>query len=172
MREMVYPPMAAGPGTLIETGDLRIACHPLGGACLMSGDLAAAIASLSPGAPILGLGGQCDGGNFAVRIARDRALLVNEAPFDARPGWYAAGYAVSAAADQWQSFTLNGAGAAQVIAEGTAVDLDGASPSAALLFAGQSCLLLRRAGGFVIFAETPRAWALAEWLRRVVGISP
>lgn len=169
MREMDWPEPPPLAGVLIETGALRVTLSALGGATLISGDLRAALDTLAPGAPMLGLGGAAPDAPFALRIARDRVLLVTDAPLEAEPGWYAAGYATTPADDQWSQVLVTGPDAGRVIAEGTAADLGRGSPSAALLFAGLTCLLLRREEDFAIMVETPRLWFLAEWLAAVAG---
>ncbi|MFX0541087.1 hypothetical protein ACEWPM_005055 [Roseovarius sp. S4756] len=164
MRERDWPELPSLGGDIIARDDLRVTCAPMPAAMLISGDLKAAVAAVSPDAPMLGLGGQTGGGAWAGRIARDRALLVSDAPITAASGWHADGYAMTPADDLWQVFTLTGPAAARVIAEGTAADIEAGSPSAAVLFAGQTCLLLRRGEATLICAETSRAWAMAEWL--------
>ncbi len=171
MREMDWPAMdEEGDADLIARADLRGRREGMGGGVLVSGNLEAALAALAPDAPMLGLGGECGGAPaYGVRIARDRALLVGEAPFEVRSGWHEAGFAATPADDLWTVFTLSGAASARVIAEGTGADPGGGSPSAAVLFAGEVCLLLRRADSHVIAIETPRAWFLARWLRAVAA---
>ncbi len=164
MREMKWPELPPPSGEIIAREDLRVTAAHLGGALLVSGDLEAALAALAPGAPMLGRGGDIAAATWAARIARDRALLVGGAPWDVAPGWRAGGYALSQADDLWLALTITGGATQRVLAEGTA-DPGAGSPSASVLFAGQTCLLLRRDAGAVILAETSRAWALAEWVK-------
>jgi hypothetical protein len=168
MREMDWPDLPPLSGEIIARDNLHVTAAPFGGALLISGDLDAAMGALAPGAPMLGQGGNITAATWAARIARDRALLVSGAPWDVVLGWHAGGYALTQTDDLWLTFTLTGAATARVIAEGTA-DPDAESPSASVLFAGQTCLLLRRGAGAVICAEAPRAWALAEWLKGAGG---
>lgn len=173
MREMNWPELPDLSGEIIARNDLRVTGATAPAALLISGDLDAALAALAPGAPMLGLGAdtQADGGagTWAARIARDRALLVGAALPDVAAGWHAGGYGISQAGDLWRLFAVAGSAADRVIAEGTSADITAASPSAAVLFAGQTCLLLRQRGAWLIGAETPRAWALATWLKDAGG---
>lgn len=169
MREMHWPETEPLKGVLIDTGVLHVSCAPMGGAALISGDLGAAVAALAPGALMLGLGEECGALPWAARIARDRVLLVTQSTCSARAGWHEGGFAVTPADDLWTAFTITGPAADRVIAEGTAVDPDGGSPSAAVLFAGRSGLLLRVSSGYVVCVETPLAWFLCEWLKAVAG---
>ncbi len=57
------------------------------GQTLVSGDLEAAIKALASGAPLLGLYELAPKGRHALRIARDRALLVTPAPLAAEDGF-------------------------------------------------------------------------------------
>lgn len=109
---------------------------------LLSGDLEAARAALAPSAAAAGLW-QAAEGDVLVRIARDRALLVTAQPVAVQAGWSPAGWAASASDDAWAVFELSGEGIRAVCAQATAVDLEAGSPSAALLFAGTTCLLYR-----------------------------
>ncbi|RKF16151.1 hypothetical protein D6850_00870 [Roseovarius spongiae] len=166
---MDWPELIDLDDVLIDTADLHATCRRTGGAVLISGDLDAAIAALAPAAPLLGLGGDAATLPVGLRIARDRALLVCDAPTDATPGWHAGGFAATPADDQWAIFTLSGRAAPRVIAEGASIDPDGGSASAAVLFAGETCLLGRHDEGYVVLIEWPRAWFLAEWLNRVAA---
>lgn len=172
MREMDWPEPRPRTGPLIDEAGLQVGPGAPGGGVLISGDLDAALAVLAPGAPVLGLGAECPAPPFAVRIARDRALLVTDRPLDMLPGWNDAGFAATPADDQWSQVHVAGPDACEVIAEGTAADPDGGSPSAALRFAGLTCLLLRRDGGFLLFVEASQRWFLGDWLCAVAAGRP
>ena len=107
---------------------------------LISGDLGAAIAALAPGAPLLGLYAPAPAGAHALRIARDRALLVTPAPLGAADGWRD-GWCATAVDDGWAAIDVEGPDAPSALAQGTSADLAAGSPSAAVLFAGFRCLL-------------------------------
>jgi heterotetrameric sarcosine oxidase gamma subunit len=166
--EMAWPAPAAMPGATLNRPAFTARILPPAGATLIGGDLAAALAALAPGAPLVGLGGETGEGAHALRIARDRALLVTTAPLAAPEGWRAgsdrAGWAASAADDAWMAVEIAGAGAADVIAQGTAADLVLGAPSAMTLFAGRPMLLARRGDAFRLQAEAPFREYLWEWL--------
>lgn len=166
MRERDWPELPPLEGEIVTRDELRVTGARMTTAWLVSGDLTAAMAALAPDAPMVGLGGDTGAGAHAVRIARDRVLLVAEA--DIAPGWHD-GFAATPADDLWHVFTLEGPAAQRVIAEGTAADVAAGSPSASVLFAGQTCLLMRHGDAWRLCAETPRAWAMAEWLKGAGG---
>jgi hypothetical protein len=62
---------------------------------------------------------------------------------------------------------LEGPGLVDLLAKATTLDAADASPSAALLFAGLSCLAYRRARPDVLrlHVERPLGCAVAEWMR-------
>ena len=139
------------------------------GQTLVSGDLDAARAALAPNASQAGLW-QVVEGDALVRIARDRALLVATSPLLAAAGWSPGGWAASAADDGWAVFELSGESVRAVCAQATSADLEAGSPSAALLFAGVSCLLYRTTAEIArIHVETGFAPYLWRWLETVEG---
>ena len=108
---------------------------------LMSGNLAAALGALAT----VGFWEIAPGPRYAVRVARDRALLVSPPPSPSlvSTGWRAEGWAASDASDAYGVLKLAGAGLRALVAEATAADPDLRSPSAAILFAGVAALLYR-----------------------------
>ncbi|HKN28037.1 MAG TPA: hypothetical protein VJY34_09200 [Roseiarcus sp.] len=163
MREMAWAPARRGTGTLIDRP--RLTARALGGLgrTLISGDLGAAIAAIAPGAPLIGLYGPAPTGAHALRIARDRALLVTPAPLAAADGWRD-GWCATGVDDGWAAIDLEGPDAPSALAQGTSADLAADSPSAAVLFAGLRCLLARIDGGFRLHVEAPWLEALLAWL--------
>ncbi len=163
MREMSWAPARRGTGTLIDGPRLTARALNGRGRVLVSGDLDAAIAALAPGAPLLGLTAPAPEGAHALRIARDRALLVTPAPLGAAEGWRD-GWCATAVDDGWATIDVDGPDAPSALAQGTSADLDAASPSAAVLFAGFRCLILRTDAGFRLHVEAPWLEALLTWL--------
>ena len=133
------------------------------GAMLLSGDLVAAIATLAPGAPLLGLHAMVPESAHALRIGRDRALLVTQAPLAAADGWRD-GWCATCVDDGWTAIEVEGFDAPSAVAQGTSANLAANSPSAAVLFAGFRCLLVRTEAGFRLHVETPWLEALLTWL--------
>jgi len=162
MRETAWAPARRADGLLIERPRLAARALAARGHALISGDLEAAIALLAPGAPLLGLAALAPEGAHAVRIARDRALLTTPMPLGAGgggDGWFA-----TSVDDGWVAVDIEGEDAPSALAQGTSADLAAASASAAVLFAGLRCLLLRTDVGFRLHVEAHRLEALLAWL--------
>src|ERR1700686_3023964 len=87
MREMNWAPARRTEGAWAGSPRLQTRATSSRGQTLISGNLAAAIGGLAPGAPMLGLYALVPEGPHALRIARDRALLVTAAPLGAADGW-------------------------------------------------------------------------------------
>ncbi len=133
------------------------------GSTLVSGDIDAAVGALAPGAPILGLYALAPEGAHALRIARDRALLLTPTPLGAVDGWRESWCATSVD-DGWATVDVSGLDAPLALAQGTSADLAANSPSAAVLFAGVRCLLARTEAGFRLHVEAPWLEALLTWM--------
>ncbi len=163
------PPDRSGP--LVERAGLEIAWVPGLRQTLVSGELAAARRELASQAVEVGLLDLAKGDAAFVRIARDRALLVDShGPGVA--GWQAGGYATTPVDDGWAVLDLAGEAAAGLVAQAAPLDLAQPSPSrsAALLFAGCWCLLyLRDAGCLRVHVEAPFAPYLAAWMVEAAG---
>ena len=164
MRERDWAPAREPEGELVDKPRLaaRATLARLG-RTLISGDLESAVAALAAGAPMLGLYAPAPAGAHALRIARDRALLVTPAPLGAADGW-CAGFGATPVDDGWATVEVTGPDAALVLRQGTSVDLEAGSPSAAVLFAGLRCLLVRSETGFRLHVEAPWLEALVAWL--------
>lgn len=161
-RDWTDRPLAEGGPALTGDGIVIRRTAP-GAMALISGDLDAALAALAPGAAMVGIGGASDMRPVALRIARDRALLLTDTATSVA-GWCDPGYAVSPADGLYACLAITGPGARDLIAEGTSVDPGGASPSAAVLFAGCPCLLSGTEGGWRLWVETPMLTYMTGWL--------
>jgi sarcosine oxidase gamma subunit len=149
----------------IARADLRIRPAPGLTQVLLSGDLPAAFASLRPRPEFIGLWQVAPPARAAVRMSRDRALLVSSEPFETPQGWRPGGWAASDASDAYAVFDIEGAGLRGLVAEATAADPDAGSPSAAILFAGVPALLYRLAPDKArLHLETGFAPYLWRWL--------
>ena len=163
MREMNWPPARRAEGTLIDRPRVEARAVSGLGSTLVSGDPERAVETLSPGAPMLGLHALAPDGPYALRIARDRALLVTPAPIGAADGWRD-GWCATTVDGGWTTVDVLGPDASLALMQGTAADLAGGSPSAALRFAGLRCLLAQRDAGFRLHVEAPWLEALLIWL--------
>jgi len=163
MRERDWAPARRLSGALIDKPRLAARAVEGLGRTLISGDLEAALAALAPGTPTLGLYALAPEGAHALRIARDRALLVTPALLGAADGWRD-GFCATPVNDGWATVDVTGPDAPLALMQGTSADLGGGSPSAAVLFAGLRCLLARTEAGFRLHVETPWLEALLSWL--------
>ncbi len=165
MDERDWTTRTPDPGATLMGEGVTIRCAAESGASLVSGDLDAAIASLAPGAPMLGLLDEVPEKPFALRIARDRALLCTDAPLG-QEGWRD-GFAVSGADDLFLVIEITGARRDEI----RSACLGGGvgSPSAATLFAGQGALVATCPGGLCVRVEAPQAAALWTHLDRLIA---
>ena len=163
MREMNWPPARHAEGTLIDRPRLEARAVAGLGSTLVSGDLERAIGTLAPGAPMLGLHAPAPDGPYALRIARDRALLATPAPIGAADGWRD-GWCATTVDGGWAAVDLVGPDAPLALMQATSADLGCGSPSAAVRFAGLRCLLARTDAGFRLHVEAPWLEALLIWL--------
>ncbi len=163
MRETNWTPSRGAEGTLVARPAFAGRALKGLGQTLISGDLDAALKALVRGAPLIGLYEPAPRGKHALRIARDRALLVTPAPIGAAEGWRETWCATSVD-DGWVAVEVEGPDAGLVLMQGTSADLMSGSPSTALMFAGQRCLLARTGAGFRLHVERPRLEALLAWL--------
>jgi heterotetrameric sarcosine oxidase gamma subunit len=128
---------------------------------LLTGDLAAALATFDPRPASVGLWDVARA-PAAVRIARDRALVVSsQAPATAW-GWRDEGWAASDASDAYIVLSLAGPALREIVAEATSADLDRGSRSAAIQFAGVAALLYRAAEDEARL-HVEASWAAYVW---------
>ena len=163
MREMNWSRARRPEGRLIDRPRLVADALSGRGHALISGDLEAAIGALAPGAPLIGLHAVAPAGAHALRIARDRALLVTPAPVHMADGWRD-GWCATDVSDGWAAVEISGPDAPLALMQGTSADLAAGSPSAAVMFAGLRCLLARTEAGFRLHVEAPWLEALLTWL--------
>jgi hypothetical protein len=175
MREMEWPPARGGAELLIDRQ--RLTARRLGGLgqTLISGDLDATIATLAPGAPMLGLYALAPESAHALRIGRASALLITPGPLigrsEERPsfdglrvdGWQN-GWCATSVDDGWAVVDVSGTDASQALMQATSADLSSGSPSAAVLVFGLRGLLARTSSGFRVHIETPWLETLLTWL--------
>jgi len=163
MRETSWPPARGGAGILIDRPGLNVRALDGLGQTLLSGDLKAAVAALTPGAPILGLYALAPAGAHALRIGRASALLVSTAPLAAADGWRDSWCATSVD-DGWAAVEVSGADTALALMQATSADLAADSPSAATFFFGLRALLARTESGFRVHVEAPWLETMLAWL--------
>jgi hypothetical protein len=154
MREMGWAPARGGADLLIDRP--RLTARRLGGLgqTLISGDLDMAVATLAPGAPMLGLYALAPQGAHGLRIGRMSALLVTPVHLAAVDGWRD-GWCATTVDDGWAAVEVSGMDAPQALMQATSAELAAASPSAAVFFFGLRGLLARTASGFRVHVEAP-----------------
>ena len=163
MREMEWPPARGGAGLLIDRQRLTVRSLDGLGQTLISGDLDAAVATLAPGAPMLGLYALLPAGAHALRIGRMSALLVTPAPLSVVEGWRD-GWCATSVDDGWAAVEVSGEDTSLALMQATSADLASGSPSAAVLVFGLHGLLARTPSGFRVHIESPWLETLLPWL--------
>ncbi|MEL6208008.1 MAG: hypothetical protein AAFR47_22280 [Pseudomonadota bacterium] len=167
MRERRWSQARPEPGDVIEGNGVRVRALEAGGATLISGDVAAGVAKLAPGSPVLGLLGELPSTATAcLRIARDRGLLLSPAPLETDDGWNGA-FATSAADDVYVELEIRGPKSGG-LREACMAEPPTPSPSAAIQFAGHTCLVVREDRGLRVLVPRSEATGLWAMLDRTV----
>lgn len=132
---------------------------------LVSGDLDRFLARHGLGCNVGALG-LASGGRYAVRVARDRLLVVGLPASECADGWHADGYAVTTMGSALRVLDARGEGVRDLLARATTVDPDDPGPCAALRFFGLTCTVYFHgdAQTLRIHVERGLAASLWEWL--------
>lgn len=131
---------------------------------LVSGDLAAWSAASGLAARGVGAFGKAEGERYTVQLARDRLLVVSNAPLDIETGWHDEGFGVTATSAGLHVFDVDGPAKAELIARATPVDPRVESASASLLFGGVSAIAYHHRDTLRIHVERGLAACLWSWL--------
>ncbi|WP_397544340.1 hypothetical protein [Roseovarius salis] len=162
MRERDWTNPAPEAGDSIEGPGVAVRCLAPARAAVISGNLDAAISTLAPGAAMIGLLDTLPGsGHYALRIARDRALLCTPEPLGTAPGWHG-NFALSPADDLYVPIQIEGDDDATLLC--SCMSAQGGSPSAMTLFADKPCLVAR-AHGTAVRVWVPRPDMAEVWAR-------
>ncbi|AOF92877.1 sarcosine oxidase subunit gamma family protein [Sinorhizobium sp. RAC02] len=102
---------------------------------LVSGDIDRFRARYDLGKDIGALG-LAFGDRYAVRVARDRLLVIGLSSVEMADGWHDEGYAVSTVSSALRLFEATGEGVRDLLARATTVDPDHPGPCAAMPFGG------------------------------------
>jgi sarcosine oxidase gamma subunit len=134
---------------------------------LVSGDLVAALRDLAEGAKPVGFHEVASGDPFAIRLARDRALIVSTREITASAGWREGGYAATPVSGGYHVFDVSGPGIADLLGRATTLDPGAASPSATVGFAGIAAVVYRHESEDRLRVHVERGLApyLWQWLR-------
>ena len=128
----------------------------------ISGAFDRALNMLPYDVPITGTDCETPCDRIAVRMARDRVLVVTPEPVPLPEGWHEKGFSVSIADDAWTSVEVLGRHHRLLSVCMTSIPGYG-SRSAAVSINGHLSLLVRSDGRSLIFVETPMLhyhWAL------------
>lgn len=166
MRDLTssWPAVPAWENAVLDRVGINAATGTPASQHLVSGNLAAF--AKATGLPNEGVGafGETSGETYAMRVARDRMLVVN-APVDATSGgWNAEGYAVTDVSATYHVFEFSGEGVASLIEEAMFIDPSLESPSAATMFAGQQAVVYRHEGKLRVHVERGFAPYIWQWL--------
>jgi hypothetical protein len=131
---------------------------------LVSGNLEGFSAKVGLSDQGAGAFAEVNGGRYALRIARDRMLVVNS-PADALDGgWHEDGHAITDVSAMYHVFEFEGSGLDALIGEAMFIDPNGQSPSASTMFAGQGAVVYYHEGRLRVHIERGFAPFLWQWL--------
>lgn len=139
---------------------------------LASGALEAAAALVDAAPAGLGLFDESAQARCAVRLARDRLLLVSPEPLAAAPGWHSAGFALTWVDDGLQIYALDGVAVPALLRSGTAIDPAATSPCASLLLGGFAAIAYRCQGRLRLHVERALAPAFEAWVVQAAADLP
>ena len=142
-------------GESIYLQDVKLTRRSMGHVLLISGEFSAGLAAFAPTANVAGLGEDIGSGDYAIRIGRDSILLNTTNATRVIAGWHEGGYAVSHATGKYALIEISGQGSEMLLAQGASIRFKSPSPSAAIQFAGQNCLLVRDSENWLLFVERP-----------------
>jgi sarcosine oxidase gamma subunit len=131
---------------------------------LVSGNLAGFTARAGLPDQDAGAFATVSGERYALRIARDRMLVVNGPAVAMDAGWHEDGYAVTDVSAMYHVFEIEGDGIAALLGEAMFIDPDLQSPSAATMFAGQGAIVYYRDRRLLVHIDRGFAPFLWQWL--------
>lgn len=171
MDDRIWTDRPLDPGASIDAAGARITRMQTGAQYLISGDLDAAVDALAPGAARLGFAQVADTDDIAIRIARDRALLVTATPVARNGGWQAEGFALSPAGGLYAALALQGEGAEGLVAQMLSAPTPHGSPSAMVHVLGLRVLVTGRTDGLTLWVERGHLAFVTEFLRQAADLS-
>jgi hypothetical protein len=166
MRDLTtsWPPVPDWRHARLYRDDITVRSIFVASQHLVSGNLEGFAAKA--GLPDQGAGAfaEVSGERYALRIARDRILMVNGRADALDPGWHEDGYAVTDVSAMYHVFEIEGGGMDALIGEAMFIDPNGQSPSASTMFAGQGAIVYRHDGRLRVHVERGFAPFLWQWL--------
>jgi heterotetrameric sarcosine oxidase gamma subunit len=171
-RSVFWSPVPGWSGALLQADGLQVSAREPACAWQLSGDSAALLARIGVGC-LLGPRDRADGERYALRLAPDSVLLINDSALDPDAGAAAQGIAISELSDGIVCIDIEGPRAGELMALGSeypfASPPGAAGESARLLFAGLRVAVVRRGHGWRLHVERPWAAALWHWLAAHAG---
>ncbi|WP_269932816.1 hypothetical protein [Aminobacter sp. HY435] len=134
----------------------------------VSGDLAAWSDVSGIALQPVGAFGVASGDAYAVRVARDRLLVVSASPSAVAPGWHEGGFAVTTVSAGLQIFEVEGAWS-EIVARATPLDPGATSASAAMAFAGIDAVVYRHGEMLRVHVDRGLATYFWTWAAAVIG---
>lgn len=129
---------------------------------LVSGDAGRFLARYGLGEDVGALG-LALGARYAVRVARDRLLVIGLSSADLPDGWHEEGYAVSSVDSTLRVFEAKGEGIRDLLARATTIDPDNPGPCAAMPFGGVTGTVYRHADAETLRIHVDRGLAAYLW---------
>lgn len=129
---------------------------------LVSGDIDRFLARHDFGKDVGALG-LAFGDRYAVRVARDRLLIIGLPDSDLRDGWHDEGYAVSTVSSALRLFEARGDGVRDLLARATTIDPDNPGPCAAMPFGGVMGTVYRHGDTETLRIHVDRGLAAYLW---------
>ncbi|AEH84762.1 hypothetical protein [Mesorhizobium opportunistum] len=171
MRDLAekWPIAPDWPAAMITTPGLAVRTVTGLDQMLVSGDLDAWARLSGVKAEGVGAFGAAQGERYAARLARDRLLVVSNAPLAIAAGWHKEGFAVTEISTGLQLFEIEGVGLDAFIARGTTIDPRQSSASATLSFAGVSAIVYRHGSKLRIHVDRGLAAYLWTWMEQAAG---
>ncbi|MCV2894683.1 hypothetical protein [Lentibacter sp. XHP0401] len=167
MDERIWTDGPLNGAQTLRIGDSKVSLvAPPAQACLVTGDLSQRLKLLSPKSQLVGLCEKVNGEHpYAIRIARDSALLVLQVPLVRPMGWQPEGFALSDASDAYAALSITGAASGDILAQGTGAPLEAGSPSAAIRFAGIPTLLVGFGEGHLLWVQSASLTYITSFIK-------
>ncbi|MBL0370619.1 hypothetical protein JJB09_01135 [Rhizobium sp. KVB221] len=166
MRDLTsnWLPVPAWDDVSLNRSDLTARTVTLPSQHLVSGNLTAF--SAKAGLPDNGAGAfqEVSGDHYALRVARDRILVVGGPAEELGPGWHPDGYAATDVSASFHVFEFSGTGIEALLQEAMFVDPNIQSASASTMFAGQAAFVYYHQGKLRVHVERGFAPFIWQWL--------
>ncbi|MGD9915027.1 MAG: hypothetical protein AB7S80_13170 [Rhizobiaceae bacterium] len=167
--EETWARLPSSPSGIDRAG---ITVRELGGLSqlLVSGEIGKAARLAGIDGTGVGALGSASGERYAVRVARDRMLIVATAALSIGDGWHEDGFAVTAMSAGLTVFEIGGDLADDVVRRATTLSLSNPGPCAATRFADINGFLYRHEGALRLHVDRGLAAYVWQWLETLLGL--